>query len=110
MLRAAGHDALWVKEEQPSTPDPDVLGWATRESRLLITFDKDFGELSQRNALPAPYGIILFRISDAVAVPERAGLITNSIDAPAEWAGNLWIIAIRKRAAVGRALLPAPAQ
>ena len=111
ILRDAGHDVLWVAEERPKSPDPDVLGWATRESRLLITFDKDFGELSQRNALAAPYGIILFRISDAIPVPERVGLITQSINAPAEWAGNLWSITIRKRAAVGmgRAALAAAA-
>ena len=103
-LRAAGHDVRWVKEEQPSAPDPDVLIWATRESRLLITYDKDFGEISQRRRQPAPYGIILFRIGDDVPSDETAGLITHSIDAPAEWAGNLWSITIRKRPTVGRAL------
>ena len=99
ILRDAGHDVLWVKEESPLSPDPDVLEWATRESRLLITFDKDFGELSQRNALAAPSGIILFRISDAIPVDERAALIAQNVSAPAEWAGHLWVIAIRKRPA-----------
>lgn len=102
-LRAAGHDVRWVKEEQPSTADPDVLIWATRESRLLITYDKDFGEISQRRRQPAPYGIILFRIGDDVPSDETAGLITHSVNAPAEWAGNLWSITIRKRPTVGRA-------
>ena len=26
-------------------PDREVLAWATREHRILLTFDKDFGEL-----------------------------------------------------------------
>ena len=107
ILRDGGHDVLWVVEERPKSPDPDVLDWATRDRRLLITFDKDFGELSQRNALAAPYGIILFRVSDTIPVPERVGLITQSVNAPAaEWAGNLWSITIRKRPTLGQPSSP----
>lgn len=29
----------------PGMADPDVLAWAAREERILLTFDKDFGEL-----------------------------------------------------------------
>lgn len=100
-LRAAGHNTLWVNEAQPRTPDPDVLEWATRESRLLITYDKDFGEISQRRRLPAPYGIILFRIGDDVPPDETARLIAHNVNAPIEWVGQLWVIAIRKRPAMG---------
>ena len=103
-LRAAGHDVLWVAEANPQSPDPDVLDWATQESRLLITYDKDFGEISQRRRQPAPFGIILFRIGDDVPADETAGWITHSINVPAEWAGHLWAITIRKRPTVGRAL------
>jgi len=31
----------------PGTSDPDVLAWAAREARILLTFDKDFGELAR---------------------------------------------------------------
>lgn len=101
MLRASGHDVLWVREGQPSAPDPDVLDWATRESRLLITLDKDFGDLSQRAGQPAPFGIILFRIADSVLGDERASLITQNVNAPVEWSSYLWVINIRKRRALG---------
>ena len=101
LLRASGHDVLWVREEQPSTDDPDVLDWATRESRLLITLDKDFGELSQRLRQPAPFGVILFRIADNVLGDERALLITQNVSAQVEWAGYLWVINVRKRRTVG---------
>ena len=37
-LRDDGHDVLFVKDEQPRAPDPDILAWATHESRLLITY------------------------------------------------------------------------
>jgi predicted nuclease of predicted toxin-antitoxin system len=42
--------------------DSDVLAWAVREGRILLTFDKDFGELARNAALPASCGVILFRV------------------------------------------------
>ena len=97
MLRDFGYDVLWVREEQPRTPDPDVLDWATRESRLLITLDKDFGELNQRYGNQAPFGVILFRIADNVLGTERALLMTQNVNAEVDWLGYLWVINIRKR-------------
>ena len=44
-LRADGHDVLWIRESAPGSPDHAVLARAYAEHRLLITFDKDFGEL-----------------------------------------------------------------
>jgi predicted nuclease of predicted toxin-antitoxin system len=44
-LSAAGHDVVWVARETPGLADPRVLDQARRENRILITFDRDFGEL-----------------------------------------------------------------
>lgn len=52
-LRAAGHDVLWAKETMPGAKDRNVLDRAQADARLLVTFDKDFGELAVREALPA---------------------------------------------------------
>ena len=101
MLRDDGHDVLWVKDERPRAPDPNVLAWATQEEWLLITFDKDFGELSQRYGFQAPYGIILFRVPYEIPTNERAELITRNVNAQVEWPGYLWVINIRKRRALG---------
>lgn len=100
ILRQAGHDVLFVIEERPSTRDPDVLAWATRENRLLITFDKDFGELNQRYNQPAPHGVALFRIPPSVPVEERAELIAQNVMAQLDWSGYLWAINIRKHLAI----------
>ena len=54
LLRDGGHEVVWVKEEQPRALDPDVLAWATRERRLLITYDKDFGEITHLDGNRAP--------------------------------------------------------
>lgn len=67
-LRAAGHDVTSVAEEASRTEDEAVLELAASESRLLITEDKDFGELVFRQARRAP-GIVLLRIDPSL--PER---------------------------------------
>lgn len=60
-LRAAGHDVSYVLEQQAGISDDEVLQTAFREGRILLTEDKDFGELVYRLKKPA-YGMILIRI------------------------------------------------
>jgi predicted nuclease of predicted toxin-antitoxin system len=45
-LTAAGHDVRWMGETPPDPGDAAVLGLAFDEGRVLITLDKDFGELA----------------------------------------------------------------
>jgi len=45
ILRANGHDVLAVSEISPRLSDEDVALWARREDRVLLTEDKDFGQL-----------------------------------------------------------------
>ncbi len=45
-LRETGHDVLSVKETIRGANDADVLSQAQAEQRLVITHDKDFGELA----------------------------------------------------------------
>jgi predicted nuclease of predicted toxin-antitoxin system len=61
-LHAAGHDVVWVHTIAPGNSDEDVLAWAAREDRIVLTFDKDFGELAWRNGLPASCGVVLLRL------------------------------------------------
>jgi predicted nuclease of predicted toxin-antitoxin system len=63
-LRAAGHDATAIAHEYPGALDDEaVLDIAVREDRILITNDRDFGELVFRRRLPHR-GVILFRLGD----------------------------------------------
>jgi predicted nuclease of predicted toxin-antitoxin system len=57
-LRQPG-DVVWVRIAAPGTTDPDVLAWAAREERILLTLDKDFGELARGSALPRTCGVVL---------------------------------------------------
>ena len=59
-LREDGHDIFYVAEKMPSAIDEDVLQRAFVEERVVITEDKDFGELVYRLRLPAR-GVILLR-------------------------------------------------
>jgi predicted nuclease of predicted toxin-antitoxin system len=61
-LAAAGQDIAWVRTAAPGASDPEVLAWAVREQHVLLTFDKDFGELASGSALPSACGVVLFRI------------------------------------------------
>lgn len=45
VLRDSGHDVLAVSEISPRAEDPQVLDLAFREERILLTEDKDFGQL-----------------------------------------------------------------
>jgi predicted nuclease of predicted toxin-antitoxin system len=44
-LEAAGHDVVWVGEEQ-DPGDEAILKWAHSGERVLVTLDKDFGTLA----------------------------------------------------------------
>ena len=61
-LRAEGHDATHLREENlQRMPDQDVFHKAATESRILLTFDLDFGEIlalsGERNV-----SVVLFRL------------------------------------------------
>ena len=51
-LQAAGHDVLWTGDLAQDPGDEDILVQTHREQRVLITLDKDFGELAIRRNLP----------------------------------------------------------
>src|SRR6185503_718506 len=61
-LRADGHIVIWVAEMEPGIPDDLVLERANENSALLLTADKDFGELVFRQRL-VNYGVVLFRLT-----------------------------------------------
>jgi predicted nuclease of predicted toxin-antitoxin system len=60
-LRAAGQDVLYVAEAAAGLSDANVIALALRESRLLLTEDKDFGDLVFRRGRFVP-GVVLIRI------------------------------------------------
>ena len=45
-LEAAGHDVVWAGNWNKDPGDEEILSLALREGRVLVTLDKDFGELA----------------------------------------------------------------
>ncbi len=60
LLRSEGHDVAYIPEVKPGATDSEILSLASEGKRLLLTEDKDFGELVFRLKKPA-IGIILLR-------------------------------------------------
>jgi predicted nuclease of predicted toxin-antitoxin system len=90
-LQAAGHDVIWVRIVAPGMTDPDVLAWAVREERILLTFDKDFGELALEAALPPACGVVLLRTP--MPKPGNVGRrLADLITARDDWAGHFSVI------------------
>ena len=61
LLRKAGYDTASVTEISPGIEDITVLTRAIDEQRLILTFDRDYGELIYRLKQPSPKGIIYLR-------------------------------------------------
>ena len=94
-LRGLGFDVLSVKETMSGDDDVVVLARAQAESRVVVTMDKDFGELAYRIGLPASCGVILFRLGadDPYNDLPRILDVVTSRD---EWSG-LFAVATEKR-------------
>jgi predicted nuclease of predicted toxin-antitoxin system len=90
-LRARGHDVAWVRTDAPGSTDQDVLARAVSEGRILVTFDKDFGELAFRAGLPASSGVVLFRISPA-SPSYVAQTAVAVLESRTDWAGRFSVI------------------
>ncbi len=63
VLRKVGWDVFSIAEECPGASDEDVAALCAEQGRILLTFDKDFGELIFRRGLPAGSGVVLFRVT-----------------------------------------------
>ena len=59
-LRADGHDVVAVSQTHRGAPDDIVIDLAVREGRVLLTEDRDFGQLVLDSNLPAT-GVIYIR-------------------------------------------------
>jgi len=99
-LRAAGHDVAWVRTEGPGATDEAVMEWARRHDRVLLTFDKDFGELVLRRGMEASPGVVLFRLP-AERPAEVARRVVDSLAARDDWAGH-FSVADEKRVRMRR--------
>ena len=61
-LREQGHDVLHAADALIGAPDDLVLRRALEEDRIVLTFDRDFGQLIFHQRRPPAPGVVLFRL------------------------------------------------
>ena len=76
-LRADGLDVLYVAELAPGITDQAVLELANSDGRVLVTTDKDFGELVFRLRRVA-FGVLLVRLAELPSA-SRADAVAQAI-------------------------------
>ena len=78
------HDVLSVLSFNAGFPDEEILKLAHQQQRIIVTMDKDFGELVFRGKLPH-YGVLLLRLESATAA-ERTSVVNQIL---ANFSGRL---------------------
>jgi predicted nuclease of predicted toxin-antitoxin system len=95
LLRARGHDVVWVRTDSPGVADETHLSRAISERRLLITFDKDFGQLIFQRGQAGFCGVVLFRIATPSS-KVTAEKIADVLDSRTDWAGQFSVVDDRR--------------
>lgn len=90
-LRALGHDVIWIRTDTPGVSDAQVIARAVHEGRILVTLDKDFGELAFRARLPAGSAIVLLRVFPPV--PARVTALAVQVFQARDDFSGLFVVA-----------------
>jgi len=90
-LRLSGHDVFSVKESMRSAQDDTILACAQTQQRIVVTQDKDFGELAFRAQLPSSCGVILFRLSGKDRDTDNRRMLA-AIESRTDWAGHFSVV------------------
>ncbi len=105
--RQAGYDLGWIAESSLGADDDTVLARALAEGRVLLTFDKDFGEMAFRQGKTATCGILLLRPrvrSPSYLVQFLLGVLGQSVT----WEGNFSVAQEGKLRVVPLGTTPTP--
>jgi predicted nuclease of predicted toxin-antitoxin system len=79
ILRNAGHNVESILEKIPGAKDLEVLKKAKKEKRIIMTFDRDYGELIYKYRKFPPPGILYFRL-DPYTPEEPAEILLRIIN------------------------------
>lgn len=90
-LRQQGHDVVYVAELSPSMADDHVFQYANERDALLVTADKDFGELVFRLG-KAHRGVVLLRLAGLPAAVKAETVARVFRDHAAELVGAFSVV------------------
>ena len=89
-LEAVGHDVVWTGDWPKDPGDREILAYAHREGRVLVTLDKDFGEMAivrktkhsgivrLVNFSARQQGLICLLVIDKYGIELKAGAIVTA--------------------------------
>src|SRR4029077_14814544 len=87
---APGSILEWIREIMPGADADDVLARSIAEQRVLVTFDKDFGDMAFRQGKLATYGVILMR--PRLRAPDYVSrFIIGVLSQPIRWEGHFCV-------------------
>ncbi len=89
-LRDQGFDIVAIAETSPMIKDTEVISLAVKLDRIILTADKDFGELVFRQSFHVP-GIILLRLG-SLTPQEMAATSSTALVKPINWRGSISVI------------------
>ena len=98
-LAVQGHDVLSALERNPRATDEELLALALEEGRILVTEDKDFGELVFVRKLPHPCIVRFVGMTVAEKVTAMRELIDQHAEAMSKGA---LIVVMRRRVRIRR--------
>lgn len=90
-LQQQGHDVVWIRLDAPGSSDQEILTRAQAEERIILTFDKDFGELAFRFGLPATSGIVLFRLP-LLKPTSLISIVISVLATRSDWSGLFTVV------------------
>lgn len=76
-LLEKGYDIISIGMDNPSILDAEVMLIAMKEERVILTFDRDYGELIFKHNYKPDWGVIFLRIEEFE--PIDPGLIIEKI-------------------------------
>jgi predicted nuclease of predicted toxin-antitoxin system len=78
LLRENGHSVIYIAELAPSISDDDVFDRANAAASILLTADKDFGELVFRDNRLISDGVVLIRLA-GLSSTKKAAMVLDVI-------------------------------
>jgi predicted nuclease of predicted toxin-antitoxin system len=89
-LREAGFDVSYIGETAASISDTEVCSMACSEHRIIITGDKDFGDLVMRLQIKVP-GVILLQLKQ-LKPDEIASILLSTLQGTHAWENHFTVL------------------
>ena len=102
-LRQSGHEVWYVAEMKPGIPDYVVLNLANQKEAILLTADKDFGELVFRQG-QLTGGVILIRLA-GVSPILKADIVDSVLTAHSNEMEQAFTVIIRGAVRIRRRMI-----